>query len=62
MSSENLSVESLFSIKDKVAVITGGGSGIGTMIAASYVENGARVIIASRKESQLKEVRTFLQP
>ena len=38
------------------AVVTGGGSGIGTMIAAAYVQNGAKVYIASRKEKQLKEV------
>jgi short-subunit dehydrogenase involved in D-alanine esterification of teichoic acids len=39
-------------------VVTGGGSGIGTMIATAYVQNGAKVYIASRKEKQLKEVRT----
>ena len=39
-------------------MVTGGGSGIGTMIATAYVQNGAKVYIASRKEKQLKEVRT----
>lgn len=39
------------------AVVTGGGSGIGTMIATAYVQNGAKVYIASRKEKQLKAVR-----
>lgn len=38
------------------AVVTGGGSGIGTMIADALVQNGAKVYIASRKETQLKEV------
>jgi NADP-dependent 3-hydroxy acid dehydrogenase YdfG len=38
------------------AVVTGGGSGIGTMIASACVQNGAKVYIASRKEEQLKEV------
>jgi short-subunit dehydrogenase involved in D-alanine esterification of teichoic acids len=37
-------------------VVTGGGSGIGTMMASAYVQNGAKVYIASRKEEQLKEV------
>jgi NADP-dependent 3-hydroxy acid dehydrogenase YdfG len=41
-------------------VVTGGGSGIGTMIATAYVQNGAKVYIASRKEKQLKEVRATL--
>ena len=39
-----------------IAVVTGGGSGIGTMIAAAYVQNGAKVYIAARKEKQLKDV------
>ena len=30
------------------------------MIASAYVQNGAKVYIASRKEKQLKEVRTTL--
>lgn len=38
-------------------VVSGGGSGIGTMFAAAYVQNGAKVYIASRKEKQLQEVR-----
>ena len=44
----------------QAAVVTGGGSGIGTMIATAYVQNGAKVYIASRKEKQLKEVRATL--
>ena len=43
----------------RIAVVTGGGSGIGSMIAAAFVQNGAKVYIASRKEKQLKEVRTY---
>ena len=38
------------------AVITGGGSGIGAMIAEAFVRNGAKVYIASRKEKQLQQV------
>lgn len=44
--------------KTLAAVVTGGGSGIGTMIATAYVQNGAKVYIASRKEEQLKTVRS----
>ncbi|MGQ0831908.1 MAG: SDR family oxidoreductase [Microthrixaceae bacterium] len=46
----------LFDIAGKRAVVTGGGSGIGTMIATGLVEAGCDVIIASRKEPSLKEV------
>jgi NAD(P)-dependent dehydrogenase (short-subunit alcohol dehydrogenase family) len=42
-------VEDLFSIRSKVAVVTGGSRGIGLMIARAYVEAGARVYISSRK-------------
>ena len=41
----------------KIALVTGGGSGIGSMMAAALVQNGAKVYIASRKEQQLKDVR-----
>jgi NADP-dependent 3-hydroxy acid dehydrogenase YdfG len=54
-----LSISTLFDVKDKVALVTGGGSGIGTMIASALVQNGAKVYIASRKEKQLKEVHDF---
>jgi NAD(P)-dependent dehydrogenase (short-subunit alcohol dehydrogenase family) len=46
----------LFDVAGKRAVVTGGGSGIGTMIARGFVEAGMHVIIASRKEASLKEV------
>lgn len=39
----------LFSIQGKTALVTGGGSGIGLMIARGYVEAGAKVYISSRK-------------
>jgi NAD(P)-dependent dehydrogenase (short-subunit alcohol dehydrogenase family) len=42
-------VEQLFSIRGKVAVVTGGSRGIGEMIARGYVAAGAKVYISSRK-------------
>jgi NAD(P)-dependent dehydrogenase (short-subunit alcohol dehydrogenase family) len=42
-------VEQLFSIRGKVAVVTGGSRGIGEMITRGYVAAGARVYISSRK-------------
>ncbi|KIJ54254.1 hypothetical protein M422DRAFT_775412 [Sphaerobolus stellatus SS14] len=56
----DLLISTLFNVKDKVAVVTGGGSGIGNMIASGLVQNGAKVYIASRKEPQLKEVSAAL--
>ena len=42
-----------------LAVVSGGGSGLGRMIAAGLVANGAKVYIAARKEKQLKEVGVY---
>ena len=41
-------IDDLFSVRGKVAVVTGGSRGIGEMIARALVENGARVIITAR--------------
>jgi len=52
----SLAITDLFNVSGKVAVVTGGGSGLGTMMATALAQNGAHVIIASRKEKALKEV------
>lgn len=49
--SVGLSVAELFSVRGKAALVTGGGTGIGMMIARGLVENGCRTYIASRKEA-----------
>jgi NAD(P)-dependent dehydrogenase (short-subunit alcohol dehydrogenase family) len=43
-----MKIEDLFSVRGKLAVITGGSRGIGEMIARAYIENGARLIITAR--------------
>ena len=43
----------------KIAVITGGNSGIGLATAKRFVEEGAHVVITGRREKDLKEAAAF---
>lgn len=48
-------------LQNKVAVITGANSGIGLATAKIFLENGAKVVLAGRRESALKEATTDLK-
>lgn len=47
-------------IKDKVAIVTGGASGLGFATAKSFVDQGAKVMIFDVNEEKAKEVRELL--
>lgn len=52
----------LFRLDGKVAVVTGGGRGIGLMMARGLLQAGASVYIASRKEAELSSAVGELSP
>ena len=45
-----MDIETLFSLKGKTALVTGGATGIGRMAAEALVRAGVRVLMASRKD------------
>jgi len=47
---------SVFELKNKIAIITGGGTGIGAAIAREFARAGAKVTLASRKVENLEKV------
>ncbi|KAI9373847.1 hypothetical protein BJX61DRAFT_532807 [Aspergillus egyptiacus] len=55
-SNEHFKLDNLFSVKNKVALITGGGSGIGLMATQALAKNGAKVYITGRTGEKLDRV------
>ncbi|GAB1527219.1 hypothetical protein RhiTH_010394 [Rhizoctonia solani] len=52
---ERLNRNNLYDVKGRVALVTGGGTGIGLMITQTLVENGAKVYIASRRGEKVQQ-------
>ena len=55
------SVSSLFDLRGRVALVTGGSRGLGLQIAESLGEAGARVMITARKAEELEAAADSLQ-
>ena len=58
---QDLSVASLFDLRGRTSLVTGGSSGIGLEMARGLLRNGAQVIIASRSERKLDEALAELE-
>ena len=60
---ENFQIADLFSLSGKTALITGGSSGLGLVMAKGLLQNGAKVVIASRRQKKcdlaLQELKAY---
>jgi len=55
------SIQQLFDLKGKTALVTGGSRGLGLQIAESLGQAGARILLTSRKAGDLEEAAAHLQ-
>jgi NAD(P)-dependent dehydrogenase (short-subunit alcohol dehydrogenase family) len=60
--SENFSLDRLFGLQGKAALVTGGSSGLGLHMAKGLLQNGVKVMIASRSEDKCTQALEELAP
>jgi NAD(P)-dependent dehydrogenase (short-subunit alcohol dehydrogenase family) len=55
-SASDLQTSTLFDLHGRIALVSGGGTGIGLMIAEGLAANGAKVYIGGRRKEVLDKV------
>lgn len=56
----SMRLDKLYDLQGRIALVTGGGTGIGLMIAQGLVANGAKVYIAGRRKDILENAAQSL--
>ena len=51
------SIKKAFDLAGKTALVTGGSRGLGLQIAEAFGEQGARIVLSSRKAGDLKQAQ-----
>src|ERR1044071_4006823 len=51
----------LFSLKDRVALVTGASSGLGQQFARALADNGAAVVLVARRADRIKDFKAELE-
>ena len=54
-------VKELFSLKDRVAIVTGGGQGLGKSMAIALAQAGADIVIAARRTGTALETQKIIE-
>ncbi|MFK7862825.1 MAG: SDR family NAD(P)-dependent oxidoreductase [Pseudohongiellaceae bacterium] len=62
LSESGYKIGSLFSVAGKTALVTGGSSGLGLIMAQGLLENGAKVVISSRSQEKCNMALSELKP